>query len=382
MSSDNKKIQLNFLHVSDVHLDIPFTGLTAEKSEERRRCLRSSFMKLMQQVRDDDINVVLISGDLFNTEYATNTTAEVLIREFRSCPNTDFIIAPGKHDSYNGNPIYTSGRLPENCHVFSSDKLSRFDFADYNVTVYGWAFMDGSLRENPLIDRHVDDVSRVNIVCAYADLDGSTDSDCCPISAADIKRFSADYYALGSRHEGTDFLTAGASKYAYAGSLASTGFDEPGVGAPNRITVTYSDGELSIECHKLEEADVRFANEQVDVTGVDSSNEIVHRISRLISERGYDRSTALKVELTGYVDPRFDIQLGSGTDAYGLYYFTMIDKTIPIYGTEGLKRDMSVKGQVFRSLYPELVCDDEERRLVAARALRVALAALEGSELP
>ena len=70
------------------------------------------------------------------------------------------------------------------------------------------------------------------------------------------------------------------------------------------------------------------------------------------------------------------------SDAFGLYYFNMIDKTIPIYGTEALKRDMSVKGQIFRSMYPDLISDDEEKRLITARALRVALAALEGRELP
>ena len=154
MSEEKKKTHLRFLHCSDVHLDAPFVGLTAEKSEERRRVLRSSFMRMMQYVRDSKINVVLMSGDIFDTEYATNTTAEVLIREFKNCPDTVFIISPGQHDYYNGNPIYSSGRLPKNCFVFSSDKLSRFDFEEYNVTVYGWAFMESSLTENPLMDRH------------------------------------------------------------------------------------------------------------------------------------------------------------------------------------------------------------------------------------
>ena len=167
MSEEKKKTHLRFLHCSDIHLDTPFVGLTAEKSEERRRALRTSFLRMMQYVRDSKINVVLMSGDIFDTEYATNTTAEVLIREFKNCPDTVFIISPGQHDYYNGNPIYSSGRLPDNCFVFSSDKLSRFDFEEYNVTVYGWAFMDASLRENPLFERQVDDASRVNIVCAY-----------------------------------------------------------------------------------------------------------------------------------------------------------------------------------------------------------------------
>ena len=378
----DNKTHLKFLHCGDIHLDIPFVGLTADKSEERRRVLRSSFMRMMQYVRDMNVNVVLISGDLFNTEYATNITAEVLIREFKNCQGAHFIIAPGKHDHYNGNPIYESGRLPGNCHVFSSDKLSRFDFEEHNVTVYGWAFMDSELRENPLVDRQVDDSSRVNIVCAYADLDGDVDSTICPISTADIKRFGADYYALGSRHEASKFSSAGGSKYAYCGSLESIGFDEPGIGGATLISVAYSEGELSIEHKKISFGHVRFETEELDITGVDSNNEIISRISKMISEKKYDNETALRIRLTGYIDPRYTVPVNMESDAFGLYFFDMEDRTLPLYGTEKMKRDMSVKGEIFRSFYPYLTCDDEDKRLLAAKAFRIALAALEGRELP
>ncbi len=378
----DNKTHLKFLHCGDIHLDIPFVGLTADKSEERRRVLRSSFMRLMQYVRDMNVNVVLISGDLFNTDYATNITAEVLIREFKNCQDTHFIIAPGKHDHYNGNPIYESGRLPGNCHVFSSDKLSRFDFEEHNVTVYGWAFMDSELRENPLLDRQVDDSSRVNIVCAYADLDGAVDSTICPISTADIKRFGADYYALGSRHEASKFSSAGGSKYAYCGSLESIGFDEPGIGGATLLSVAYSEGELSIEHKKVSFGHVRFETEELDITGVDSNNEVISRISKMISEKKYDNETALRIRLTGYIDPRYTVPVNMESDAFGLYFFDMEDRTLPLYGTEKMKRDMSVKGEIFRSFYPYLTCDDEDKRLLAAKAFRIALAALEGRELP
>ncbi len=381
MSEEKKKTHLRFLHCGDIHLDIPFVGLTAEKSEERRRVLRSSFMRMMQYVRDSRINVVLMSGDIFNIEYATNTTAEVLIREFCNCPDTVFIISPGKHDHYNDNPIYTSGRLPSNCYVFSSEKLSRFDFEEYNVTVYGWAFMDDALRVNPLIDRHVDDGSRVNLVCAYADLDGDADSDTCPISLSDLKRFGADYYALGSRHEAGRFTTAGGSKYCYCGSLECTGFEESGLGGVNLISVTYSDGELSIENKKMSFGHVRFETESLDITGVNSGNEVISRISRLISDKKYDNETALRVELVGNIDPRFSVPANIESDAFGLYYFNMVDKTLPLHGVEKFKRDMSVKGQIFRSFYPILTGDNEEERLVAAKAFRIALAALENREI-
>jgi hypothetical protein len=59
----------------------------------------------------------------------------------------------------------------------------------------------------------------------------------------------------------------------------------------------------------------------------------------------------------------------------------MKDKTIPLYGTERFKRDMTVKGEIFRNLYPALTGEDEEKRLLAAKAFRIALAALENRDI-
>ena len=379
--SENKKTRIRFLHCSDIHLDTPFVGISAEKSEERRRMLRASFVKMMQYVRETNINVVLMSGDIFNTEYATNTTAEVLIREFKNSPETEFIISPGKHDYYTNNPIYSSGRLPDNCHVFSNDSLSRFDFEDYNITVYGWAFMGENMNTCPLVDRKVDDSSRVNIVCAYADLNGAPDSTSCPLSTADIKKFGADYYALGSRHEAGKFVSVGASKYSYCGSLECTGFDEPGIGGVNLITVDYSEGEISIENKSLAFGHIRFCTEKIDVTGVNSKSEIINLVSKLISAKKYDSETALRIELVGSVDPRFSVPTNIENDAFGLYYFKLIDKTLPTYNTDYFKRDMSVKGEIFREFTAMFESEDEDERLTAAAAFRIALAALENREL-
>lgn len=100
----------------------------------------------------------------------------------------------------------------------------------------------------------------------------------------------------------------------------------------------------------------------------------------MISDKKYDSETALRVELVGYVDPRFSVPVNMESDAFGLYYFNVIDKTLPLYGTEKFKRDMTVKGEIFRSLYPKITGENEEERLLAAKAFRIALAALENRE--
>ena len=381
MSDNNHPSILKFLHCGDIHLDSPYFGLSPEKNDERRHGLRSTFMRMMEYVRDGGVNYMLISGDLFNTDCATNATAELLIREFRNCPDTKIIIAPGKSDSYTDNPIYTSARLPSNCFIFSSDGLSRFDFDDDNLTVYGWAFMGDSISESPLYDSTVGDPSRINIVCGYADLNGPVGSTLCPISTSDIKKFGADYYALGSKHEGGDFVNLGDSMYGYSGALESMGFEDPGLGGAKLVTVKYNNGELSIDAKNMTFGQVVFKSESIDVTGVDSNNEIINRVSKMVSNKKYGAETALRLELTGYLDPRFIVPKTLGGDAFGLYSFELIDKTLPLYGTKNFHRDMTVKGELFRQLLPMLESEDEEERLLGARAFREGLAALEGREI-
>lgn len=336
---------------------------------------------MMEYVRGAGIDYVLISGDLFETECATNNTAELLIREFRASEHTKFIIAPGRYDCYENNPIYTSGRLPENCYVFTSDKIDRFDFEDDRVVVYGWGFVTDSITESPIFDRTVGDGSMINIVVGYADLDGAVGSTLCPISSKDLKRFGADYYAFGSRHEGSEFIKIGSSLCGYSGAIESTGYDEPGIGGAKLLTVKYKDGEMSIDAKNLTFGKIVFRTETLDVTGVDSNNEVINRVSRLVSEKKYDENTALSIDFVGDIDPRFILPKNLGSDAFGLYSFEMRDKTLPLYGTKSFRRDMSVKGELFRQLLPMLESADEDERLLGARAFREGLAALEGREI-
>lgn len=378
-NKESKKIK--FLHCSDIHLDAPMLGIPQDKADERRREVRSTFMRMMEFVRERAVDYVLVCGDLFETAYATNTTAEILIREFRNCPGTKFIIAPGKHDYYENNPIYASGRLPENCYVFSSDTLSRFDFEEDRLTVYGWAFKTDKLTTSPIRDTHASDASKINIVCGYADLDGALVSEDCPVSSADMNSFGADYYAFGGRHAKTEFVKRAGSMYSYSGSLECTGFDNPYLGGVKLLTVEYDDGELGVDGKHVSFGHLRFVTETIDITGIETNNEITNRISKLISDKRYGIDTALRAELVGNINPRFTVPTHIESDAFGLYYFEMVDKTLPLYGTEHFKRDMSVAGEIYRRLLPMLESEREEDRLLAARAFRVGLAALENRDI-
>ena len=61
MSENTNITSLKFLHCGDIHLDSPFLDVPPEKSEERRRELRSTFMRLMEFIRDKGVDYVFIS---------------------------------------------------------------------------------------------------------------------------------------------------------------------------------------------------------------------------------------------------------------------------------------------------------------------------------
>ena len=59
----------------------------------------------------------------------------------------------------------------------------------------------------------------------------------------------------------------------------------------------------------------------------------------------------------------------------------MKDLTLPLHNTESFKRDMSVKGELYRQLLPMLESENAEERILGGRAFREGLAALEGREI-
>lgn len=170
------------------------------------------------------------------------------------------------------------------------------------------------------------------------------------------------------------------SIYSYCGSLECTGFENMGIGGANLIVVDYHDGELSIDVKKLSFGRMRFVTETIDITGVDNGNEIINRITGLISDKRYGMETALRVQLVGDIPPRFLVPKNLECDAFGLYYFDLVDKTMPLFGAEHFERDMNAAGEVYRKLLPLLRSESEEQRLTGAKAFRVALAALENRE--
>ena len=90
---------IKLLHAADLHLDSPFDGLPEAKAAQRRIEQRELLGRISDLARDQQVQLVLLSGDLLDSDSAYGETAEELVRILAGIP-AQVIISPGNHDYY------------------------------------------------------------------------------------------------------------------------------------------------------------------------------------------------------------------------------------------------------------------------------------------
>ena len=89
--------RIRILHAADLHLDSPFEGLPAAKAAQRRQEQRELLKKMANTAEAEQVQLVLLSGDLLDSDSAYTETAEELVRALGSM-SVPVIISPGNHD--------------------------------------------------------------------------------------------------------------------------------------------------------------------------------------------------------------------------------------------------------------------------------------------
>lgn len=372
---------IKILHCADVHLDAPFVCGDALKSELRKNELFATFSSMMNYVKLNGIDIVLISGDLFDGANVTRDTAAMLRKEFSDNPQCRFVISPGNHDPYTEDSVYRRIDFPSNVYVFNSTEVSVFSFDGLNVDVYGYAFTGPTLDYNPFKGVKPERSDRINLLVAHGEIT-SGERGICPISAEDIANSGFDYVALGHIHAGTDVLTAGKTKYAYAGCLEGRDFGECGYKGAILCELGKQGDETESRFKRLRFCKRHYEIEHINVTGAQSLADVVPAVKERISEKGYSTDTLLRVVLEGDVSPQLVISVSAFASVEeGLFYLELVNKTCPCYDTEKLESDPTVRGAFYDGLKPMLESGDENERELALMALKYGLSALGGNNV-
>lgn len=377
-----EKSMIKIFHCGDIHLDAPFSGISPAEGRERRNSLCTRFLDMLDFAKKSRADIVLISGDLFDSGYVRAETEAKLIEAFSAldCP---IVIAPGNHDPFTPDSIYASA-LPENVYVFDSEECSRFDFDDIGVSVTGYAFTSEAHPERPLADTGMIELSEsnLNLLCAHTDI-FSPVSTYAPISENELAETGFAYAALSHVHKSPEIFRFGGTYAAYSGFAEGRGFDECGEGGAWLITAEQADGGgIKLDFERVCTSRARYAVEKVDITGADSDAAAAAVIDRVIGTDTYPADVALRIILEGEVAMSYTPSAAAITKLTDISAKCEIkDMTEPLYDAAYLENDLTVKGEFYRLLAEKLSSGSAAEKRVAAEALRYGLAAMSARDI-
>ncbi|MCL2213078.1 MAG: DNA repair exonuclease [Oscillospiraceae bacterium] len=372
---------IKILHCADIHLDSPFAGGNIQLSEQRRQELRSSFINMMMYVRDNKVNLLLVSGDLFDSNSPAPDTVAMVIREFAAAVDTKIIISPGNHDFYFAGSVYEKYEFPKNVHILKKDAMERVDIDALGVSVFGYAFTSRVMFNSPFAAMPDMDNERINIIVAHGEL-GNSSSDNCPISLTEIRDSGADYVALGHLHTGSEVLTEGKVRYAYSGSLEGRDFGERGERGALIAAMAKSGDIFDMQSKFVRFSKRRYETMKLDVTGVATDEELLAKFDTAVRDAKYGDDTLLRVTIVGEAVTGLNVSektLASVADK--LFYMELTDQSVPQVDISSLEHDPTIKGAFYEALLPAFRGTDTAQRDIAEMALRYGLAALDGNDI-
>ena len=371
---------MKILHTGDLHLDSAFCAFGAKDAERQRALGRDLLRRIFDCAREENCELMLISGDLFDSRYVSEETGELFCSLVE---NSGIYVAlsPGNHDPYFENSFYSKAqaRLGEKFVLFTSPELQIFDVDSLKVRIFGYAFTSMALLRSPLSGADIPPKGGyIHLLCAHADI-FSPVSRYAPVSPEEIKRADFDYAALGHVHnKWSDFTD---ERVRYCGFGEGRSFDELGEGG---VWIVDTDGD-SFACERKILSTRVFCTDTVSVCADDTLASLKEKIcDRIRAEHGSE-GVYLRLTLEGVADDMLvrDIcgAVGDIEKECSLEFLEITDATMPLLDGDYLERDMTLRGALYRTLRPKLASSDEAERRRAVKALRIGLAAIDGRNI-
>jgi DNA repair exonuclease SbcCD nuclease subunit len=196
---------IKFIHTADIHLDSPLHRLEAYEGapvEEIRQASRRAFENLIELAIAENVDFVLIAGDLFDGDWKDYNTGLYFIKQVHRLKKADIdvFIVSGNHDA--------AGRMtralsyPENVHVFSHKKPETQTIETLKVAIHGQSFSTPAVTDNMALSYPDPVPGYFNIGLLHTSLNGREGHEnYAPCTVEDLKNRGYDFWALGHIHQ-------------------------------------------------------------------------------------------------------------------------------------------------------------------------------------
>jgi len=326
---------MKFVHIADVHFDALFSNLANVENlpDVRRLEQRNVFKKVIKYIKENNVNYLFISGDLYENQYVKESTIIYINDLFKEIPNTKIFISPGNHDPYLKNSYYAEFKFAPNVYIFKGEFECK-EMPDANI--YGMGFTSFYCKDINFGNLKKIENGKPNILVMHASLDGGTEEnrEYNPVLESKLDSFDMDYIALGHIHK-PYYHQKENQKIVYPGSLISFGFDE--LGEHGMIVGEIENRNLNIEFIKLDETEFTVLEQNVE--NFNSKDDLIE----FINDIDLDENKLYKIELVGNrnfeINSREILKLIDNENILKIKNLTKIG-----YNLEEIKKENTLRG--------------------------------------
>lgn len=371
---------IKILHCGDIHFDTPFKEGNPTYREKRKEDLKEAFGKIINMAQKEQVNALLIGGDLFDNNTVMKSTVDYIIKKFQEINHIKVFISPGNHDAYDGRSFYKVIPWPSNVHVFK-DHMERVFLKEFNTYIYGIGFGNTyedkgllkEMRNNISVDHNT-----INIMVVHGEV-GNKNSKYNPITLQDIGESHMNYIALGHTHEFSGILREKNTFYAYSGNPEGRGFDECGLKGVILGQVYRDHVDLSFKpiCKR------QYIIKNIDI----SKAEDYEDIGKLILKETYElepEKNLFKINLQGETKENFILNkdILSENIKERFFYIRIEDNTTMALDYNEISEEFSLRGIYAKKLLKAIEKEEDlAKRSKLRRALKLGIDSLTEKEV-
>lgn len=328
---------MKFIHTADIHLGVkPDAGkaYSAQRPEE----IWNSFERLIRLCEKEQIDLLVIAGDLFHRQPLLKELKEVNAL-FGKLSHTKVVMTAGNHDFVKADSYYRTFQWANGVSLLLGSTMQKVEFPRLRTAVSGFSYWQrewtggindaawhcNRTQENEILLLHGGDEKHI------------------PFRKRDVERLGYDYAALGHIHKAD--MEEGQSRY--SGSLEPT--DPNDTGEHGFVLGIAEHGTIKTKFIPFASRKYIHMNIQADenMTG----RGLLDTIRKKIEEQGIENM--YRLEITGFRDP--DIEFAAEQmDPYG-NIIDVLDFTNPAYDFKKMaaENQENLLGRFIRSFEQE-----------------------------
>lgn len=355
---------LRLLHTADVHLGARHTDLGEQASAQRERQF-AAFSAAIDLAIAEHVDVVLIAGDLFDSNTQPRRSVERVAAELKRLVEAKIraVVIPGTHDVYDRSSLYRvhdlaalagSGPDDDFVTVLTPDRPS-VHIGACDVIVHGPVFATKRAPHSPLRDLKVSGGDgatwHIGMVHGSLAIPDRTDRDEVVFSREEIEATGLDYLALGHWHSAQQG-TAGSTTWAYSGAPEPVAVTQDGAGKV--LLVELNEGNGGARTVKVEEHQVgrtRFERLDLDAAVLADQPALIAALAARA-----DPDLVLDVRLTGVRPDELDVSVDEVEERArgGFLKLRVRDASVPALSQGALPSPDTIPGAYIRNVEAQI----------------------------